>query len=168
MAETANTTAKKTATATIYLDGVSEKLIRRRQGTSKAGKPYDFISVSLSGIPESDTGWGNFILGKYDKILDARNKNGQLLEGKKNVALNSSDDWKYRISIKKGDGYQNIEKTAKEIKALYDKNREEYLASQQAEDSSDEPAAQVTETPESSGNDEFVDVPDEIPGVLFN
>ncbi len=166
MAETANTT-KKTATATIYLDGVSEKLIRERKGTSKAGKPYDFISVSLSGVPESDTGWGNFILGRYDKVLDARNKNGQLLEGRKNIALNSSDSWKYRISVKKGDGYQNIEKTAKEIKALYDKNREEYLASQQVE-GSDEPAAQVTETPESSGGDEFVDVPDEIPGVLFN
>lgn len=167
MAETTNTAAKKIATATVYLDGISDKLIRERKGVSKAGKPYDFISVSLSGVSQSDTGWGNFILGKYDKVLDARNKNGQLLEGRKNVALNSSDSWKYRVSIKKGDGYQNIEMTAKEIKALYDKNREEYLASQQAEGSSDGSAAQVTETPESS-DDEFMDVPDEIPGVLFS
>lgn len=163
---TTNTAAK---TATVYLDGVSEKLIRERKGTSKAGKPYDFISVSLSGVPESDTGWGNFILGKYDRVLDARNKNGQLLEGRKNIALNSSDSWKYRVSVKKGDGYQNIEMTAKQIKAVYDKSRQEYLDSlPKDEAASDDIAAEgVTETPDDTADD-FLDIPEEADGVLFS
>ena len=161
-----NTTAAK-KTTTIYLDGVNEKFIRRRQGTSaRTGKPYDFTTVSISGIKEADNGWGNFALGKYDKVLDARNKNGQIIEGRKNVALNSSDSWKYRVSVKQGDSYVNIEKTAKEIKAIYDAAQEAYKASRDAAQASSDAAAEaVTETPNSG--EEFVDIPEGIDGVLF-
>lgn len=158
-----NTTKKNT---TVYLDGVNEKFIRRMQGTSKrTGKPYDFISVSISGISEADNGWGNFALGKYDKVLDARNKQGQIIEGRKNVALNASDSWKYRISVKQGDSYVNIEKTAKEIKAIYDAAQEAYRASRDAQASSSNET--VTETPTPNDSSEFMDIPEGIDGVLF-
>jgi hypothetical protein len=104
----------------VFLNGVSNKCIH------EAKNGYTMVSFAC---PESKNGFGSIPV-KSGQILDAKDKDGNVRDGVKNVLL-GQEGRNFGVSIQKEDGsYDNVTMTAADIKKTFDDARKAYREKQ--------------------------------------
>ncbi len=107
----------------VFLNRVSEKMIHEAQG---AKGPFYNVNFDWK---DSTTGFASVSV-RPAQVMECKDKNGTVLEGKKNILLGDPGT-KREISVKQADGsFAKVEVTVEQIKEAFDNARAEYRKSQ--------------------------------------
>ena len=112
--------------ANVFVNYVSEKLIHSNQ-TKDGGRQFANVSVPVP-TDVSLSGLGSFAVN-LGQILDAKKKDGTVVEGYKNLLLGAPDKTR-KVSVQTADGYAQIEITNAAIAEYFVVSRKAYRAAQ--------------------------------------
>lgn len=134
-AEKADASGEKSAKNNVYLNRVSDKMIRDANG----------MKMVCVKDAESSTGWGSFLVTP-GRVFPAKDKNGNVVEGRFNVNLGKPDSVLSTYMISKDDAFVEKRITAGELSSQYSADQKAFWASVRENQAGGEAVSQEAES----------------------